>query len=147
MHYEWHKAALQTNEVKYMKALTKNIKVIFIILLVLVSISIGAFGGVWYYKRLVQVSAIGLWMTGVQSLEKREYDYALFYISQAIGLKNDDPLFFQAMAEAYEAKQNKSMALEFYRIALEQYKEENKGPIKRIERKIELLQAQKEKNG
>ena len=130
-----------------MKALTKNRKkVVFIILLILASISIGAFGGVWYHKRLMQVSAIGLWMTGVQSLEKGDHDYALFYISQAIGLKNDDPLFFQAMAEAYEAK-HKSMALEFYGIALEQYKVENKGPIKRIERKIELLQAQKEKNG
>ena len=110
---------------------------------IIASISIGVFGGINYNKRLIQASAIGLWMTGVQSLERGEIDYALFYISQAIGLKNDDPLFYQAMAEAYEANINQSMALEFYKIALQQYMVEKKGPIRRIERKIQLLQAQR----
>ncbi len=124
------------------ESITNRKKIILIVLIVLLCISVGVLCGIGYYKRLIEASAIGLWMTGVQSLEKGETDYALFYISQAIGLKNDDPLFYQAMAEAYEAKQNQSMALDFYKIALKQYRQEKKGPINRIELKIQLLQAQ-----
>jgi tetratricopeptide (TPR) repeat protein len=123
--------------------LTKKAKKIFFILIVVVlSISIGVYGGIFYHKRQLQASAIGYWMTGVNYQKQREYDYALLYLSEAIALKNDDPLFYGSIAEVYEAKQNRVMALEFYKIALKLFKEEKAGPIKYIEKKIILLQSQ-----
>lgn len=95
----------------------------------------------------MQGSAIPLWMMGAESLDKNNYDYALLYFSQAIGLDNDEPMFMHSMAEAYEAIGNINMALEFYKITLERYKQENSGPIKRIEGTIRNIASQLENRG
>jgi len=113
----------------------------------LISILIGIFIGVTIHKRQMQASAIGNWMMGVDSLKKQEYDYALFYLSQAIGQMNDDPLFYESMGDAYGAKQNITMAIYFYKIALERYEKEQTGPRKTLAHKIELLQAQLKDQG
>jgi tetratricopeptide (TPR) repeat protein len=121
---------------KYLKKLALPIVV------ALISITIGISLGITIHKRQMQASAIGNWMMGVDSLKKKEYDYALFYLSQAIGQMNDDPLFYESMGDAYSAKQNSTMALDFYRLALERYEKEQTGPRKTLAHKIELLQAQ-----
>jgi len=121
----------------------KNIyRMALIAVLVSISIVIGIFIGKTIYKRQMQASAVGLWMMGVDSLKKQEYDYALFYLSQAIGQMNDDPFFYESMGDAYTAKKNVNMALVFYKLALERYEREQTGPRKKLRHKIELLQPQ-----
>jgi tetratricopeptide (TPR) repeat protein len=130
-------------EMRIIQKLAKQrTRTVFTVLPLLIGIAIGFFGGIWYQRSLMKASAIGFWMTGVQYLEKGDYDYALFYLNQAIGLKNDDPFFYHAIAEAHEAKCNIDMALEFYKLELEQYKRKGIGPLKKIESKIQLLQEQ-----
>jgi tetratricopeptide (TPR) repeat protein len=113
-----------------------------IVILCIICVSIGVFGGIEYYKRDLAGSAIVLWMTGVDSLKKGEHDDALFYFSQSIALKNDDPMFFHSVDEAYEAKNNTEMALKFYSIALEKYRKEKTGPRQKLEEKIRTLKSQ-----
>jgi len=120
----------------------KNVGMLAVVsVLVIISGGIGAYTGVALYKdRLVVVSA-GLWGKGVSSTNKGDYDHALFYFSQAIALNKAEPLFYHSMAETYEAKQNNVMALEFYKLALEQYKSKKTGPIESIEYKVNSLQS------
>ncbi len=123
----------------------KNKKILLIYSLIfLSSFMLGALSGIHYYKKYEYAGAIGLWMKGIEVLKDGEYDQALFFTSQAIGIRNDDALFYQTMAEIYEAKNNVQMAIYFYDIARTLYKSEDAGPIKLIEQKIKLLQAQTE---
>jgi len=115
--------------------------IVFTILGVIFGIAIGILIGIKYEHTQMQGRAIAYWMMGVDSLEKKQYDYALLYLSQATALRND-AVFYQSMAETYELKQNLAMALEFYKLALRGYKEEKAGPIKKMEQKVELLNAQ-----
>ncbi len=116
-------------------------------LIVLASASIGAFSGVHFYKKLLTANAAGYWMKGVESLNAKEYDYALLYFTQAIALKNDEPFFLHSMAEVYEVQQNLPLALEFYKLALSEYAKGKTGPIKFIEHKIKLLEVRIKEKG
>jgi YD repeat-containing protein len=98
--------------------------VLFFCIIILSSIAFGAFLGIHYYKKYEYAGAIGLWMKGVEALKEGDYDQALFFTSQAIGIKNDDALFYQTMAEIYEANNNIQMAIYFYDMALTLYKSE-----------------------
>jgi tetratricopeptide (TPR) repeat protein len=100
-----------------------------------------------FYKDLMKANAAAFWMMGVESFKKGNYDYALFYYTQAIALHNDEPLFYQSLAEAYEAKKEIVMAVDFYKTALDKYKEKKRaGPAKFAEYKIKMLQKSDNQN-
>ncbi|MBI5100316.1 MAG: hypothetical protein HZB33_00555 [Nitrospirae bacterium] len=104
----------------------------------------GMFVGKKYYQQQLYGQAIWYWMMGVDSLKKHENDYALLYLSQATGIK-DDPMFYESLANAYEINQNDTMALFFYKLALKGYQAEKNGPIKKLESKVLQLETSMKK--
>ncbi|MBI5641617.1 MAG: hypothetical protein HZA17_14450 [Nitrospirae bacterium] len=127
---------------KIFDTIRKNMRlIILMIVLVVVSFSLGTYAGIALYKDRLSVVSAGLWGKGVNIAKKSDYDFALYYFSQAIALNKEEPLFYHSMAETYEAKQNVAMALKFYNLALEQYKRTKTGPINLVESKIKLLQG------
>lgn len=115
-------------------------KTLLIILIISVSFSIGAYSGVTFYKNIIKGKAVGSWVKGAESLKNGQKDLALSYFTQAVALKDDEPMFFCSVAEVYELERNTVMAIAFYKMALDLYEKEKKGPAERIKRKIERLE-------
>lgn len=113
--------------------------ILLAIVIFIIGCGLGLFAGVYIQKGLMDASAAGFWMRGVTALEKDAYDHALVNFIQAVALKNDEPVFLRSVAEVYEKKNNKELAIEFYKLALEIYKKEKYGPIKQLEQKINQL--------
>jgi len=127
-----------------MKEMGKKKRIGFIALLVLASLAIGMFSGVGFYKQLIKSNAAGFWIKGATALKDGHDDYALLYFTQAVTLKNDEPMFFRSVAEVYEKQQKTEMAIEFYKLALNLYKREKTNPTKSIVQKIESLEKELE---
>lgn len=113
--------------------------ILLTIVIFIIGCGLGLFAGVYIQKGLMGASAAGFWMRGVTALEIGAYDHAHINFIQAVALKNDEPIFLESVAEVYEKKNNKELAIEFYKCALEIYKKEKYGPIKQLEQKINQL--------
>jgi len=103
---------------------------------------LGGYAGIYLQERQLQVSAVGLWMAGVDAGESGDYDHALLYLSQATGLMHYDPLILQSLAQVYEKKGNKKMALEFYIKTAECYGTKTSGMSTYIKQKVALLKKE-----
>jgi hypothetical protein len=116
---------------------------------ILISISIGAFGAIHFQKQLIRASAYAFWLKGAECFERKDYGYAIFYVTQAVTLKDNEPVFVSSLAEAFENKGDIAMSLDFYKMAFDMYKEKKDGGgmSRLMERKIQLLQSKKDEIG
>ena len=118
--------------------------VVYAIAIISLSLLAGAYVGVTYCKKMIHANAFALWARGMESFHDGQYDQAMFYYTQAVALKNDEPVFVLSVAETYEAKKDVATAIVFYEAAVEKYKElKMEGKIKSIEKRIEKLRIPK----
>ena len=113
--------------------------IIFIVFLIVATV-IGLFLGIYIHDSAMVIEAAASWLTASEYLKTGELDRALFYASQAVILKKDDPLYLLTVAELFEAKGDNKMAIEFYQQTLVLYKKKKTGPIVIIEKRLTDLQ-------